>query len=93
MSDEQTGPGSDEPFTYETPHGTLTVPSLSKMPMGLIRKTRKLPAAEQMFTILESIVPPEAMEIVDQMTAVEFADFQDAWQQHSGVDAGESPAS
>lgn len=87
------GPGSDEDFTHDSPKGPITVPSLSMIPFGVMRKARKLDGAEQTYAVVEAVASPDALDVIDLLTAREFAAFSEAWAAHSGASVGESQAS
>jgi hypothetical protein len=87
------GPGSDEDFTFESSVGPITVPSMSMIPFGVMRKARKEPGAEQTYAVIEAIASPEALALIDQLPAREIAAFSEAWAAHSGASVGESAAS
>lgn len=78
----------DKMFTYASRSGIVRVRSLARMPVGVIRKVRKLDQADQFFTMLE-MVAPEYLEVVDQWDGDELADFLTKWQRWSGVGLGE----
>lgn len=82
-----------EQFHYTFDGQEITLPHAKNIKMGLIRKTRKLPPGDQEFTLLESILGDDALEVVDQMDAEEFEKFLKEWQEASGVNLGESGAS
>lgn len=87
------GPGSDEEFTYESSKGPITIPSMALIPFGVMRKARKLDGAEQTYAVVEAVASPEALDVIDLLTAREFAAFSEAWAAHSGASLGESAAS
>ena len=87
------GPGSDERFDYDAPAGHVSVPSLAKVKIGLLRKLRKLDEQELAFSMLESLCDEASLAVIDEMDADEFGEFMAAWQEFSGVSVGESSAS
>lgn len=83
-----------EKFHYTLPDGyEVVVPQFGNIKLGIIRKTRKLPQADQMFTLLESICTEEDLEHLDDLDRDQFNDFSTAWRDASGVGLGESSAS
>lgn len=83
-----------EKFHYTLPDGhKITLPKMENMPMGVIRKTRKLSQADQVFTMLEMILPESDMEHTDTMVRGEFNDLMTAWKAESETELGESSAS
>lgn len=90
---KHSGPGSDESFEYETENGLIVIPSIAKMPSGVIRRIRKLSPVDQVFTVVEETASAEALALIDQLPAPEFNAFCAAWYEFSGVSLGESAAS
>lgn len=83
-----------EKFHYQLPDGhELVLPKFENVPMGHIRKTRKLPPTDQVFTLLELLVPEEDLEHLDSLDRTGFQDFMNAWREKSDIDLGESSAS
>jgi hypothetical protein len=82
-----------EQFHYTHNGATITLPYVSKIRMGIIRKIRRLPGDDQVFTLLEEIADKSTLAAIDEMDASEFEKFVTAWQQESGVTVGESAAS
>lgn len=67
---------------------TVTLPDFKEMPVGVIRKARKLSADEQMWFILESILDEKQLEILDSMNLTDFTTAMNSWTQ--GAPLGES---
>lgn len=83
-----------EKFRHTLPDGhVLVLPRFENVPVGVIRKTRRLEQADQVFTILEEIMTPEDLEHVDKLDRSEFNEVVKAWRAGSSVDVGESSAS
>lgn len=84
-----------EQFHYTLPDGhQLTLPRFDQVSVGTIRRARKLPAADQAFTILEEIITSkEDWEHLDALSSGDFQDFQRAWRDASKLQLGESSAS
>lgn len=80
-----------EPFT-ETVNGVeITLPSLSFLKPGLIRKVRHEPTmVDQQFALFEHLLNEEQLAVIDDMDPDEFAGFCERWKDHSGVELGES---
>lgn len=79
-----------EPFVYPIGDQTITLPSLSWMKPGVVRKLRHLGEVDMMYTLFEMHLPPDELELLDDMEPDEFEKFTDMWREHSGVDLGES---
>lgn len=77
-------------MSYTIKHGgkTITLPDFKTMPVGVIRKGRKLGQDEQMWFILESILDEKHLAILDTMTLDEFGAAMTEWTQ--GAPLGES---
>ncbi len=83
-----------EKFRYDLPDGhRVELPRFENVPVGVIRKTRRLADADQVFTILEEIIPPKDLAHIDKLDRAEFNDFVKAWREGSSVSPGESSAS
>jgi hypothetical protein len=83
-----------EKFHYKLPDGyEVVLPHFNEIKMKVIRATRKLPQADQVFTLLESFLSEEDLAHIDELTREEFTDFQVAWSKESGVGLGESSGS
>lgn len=83
-----------EKFHHTLPDGhELVLPRFENVPVGVIRKTRRLEQADQVFTILEEIMSPADLEHVDKLDRSEFNEVVKAWREGSSVDVGESTAS
>ena len=84
-----------EQFHYTLPDGhELKLPRFDQLPVGVVRKSRKLPQADQAFTVLEALITSEEdWEHIDLLSAAEFQVFQKAWRDGSKLDLGGSSAS
>lgn len=80
-----------EKFHYTLPDGyEVVLPRFESMPTGLIRRVRKLPAVDQLFTVLEEYATKEDLEHIDLLEATDFNELSKAWQKTSAVSLGES---
>lgn len=78
-------------FTYITKAGkTLTLPSITDLPAGALRKARALPEMDMMFTIIEEVASPEAIATLDAVPLSELNALFAAWQADAGVNLPES---
>ncbi|MBH0777004.1 hypothetical protein [Nocardia bovistercoris] len=68
----------------------VRLPSLSYLRPGLIRRIRKLGDVDALYTLLELVLPSDALAAVDDMNPDDYRLFLDAWRAHSGVNLGES---
>ena len=83
-----------EKFRYTLPDGQdITLPRFENVPVGVIRKTRRLSDVDQVFTILEELIAPEDLERIDKLDRDGFNDLVKAWRAGSAVTLGESSAS
>lgn len=71
----------------------IVLPKFENVKVGIIRRTRRLSQVDQVFTILEELLPEEAFEHLDELDREEFNELAKAWQASSAVTPGESPAS
>lgn len=84
------------PYTHTFGDKSFTIPSLnSLMTFGFSRANRHLAPDEQIYLLLEDEenVSAETLAVIDEMDREETAEFIEAWQEHSGIDTGESEAS
>ncbi|PRB14464.1 hypothetical protein [Microbacterium sp. MYb62] len=83
-----------EKFHHTLPDGhELVLPRFENVPVGVIRKARRLDQADQVFTILEEIMSPADLEHVDKLDRSEFNVVVRAWREGSSIEPGESSAS
>lgn len=83
-----------EKFHYTLPDGhKIVLPRMENLGMGVIRKTRKLEQADQVFTMLEMLLPESDLEHMDEMGRNDFNELMKAWKDTSEVALGESSAS
>lgn len=91
------GPGSDDDFTWESPAGTITVPSLAVAPrvsgMKMLRAQADKNPALGTLLMLEAAAGPKAMKVLEELSDEDLMEFIEAWGDHSGVGLGESRAS
>ena len=61
-------------MSYEIEHNKnkITLPSFSNLPVGVIRKARKLEPDDQMWFMLESILDEKSLDVIDTMSLSEF---------------------
>lgn len=83
---------SGDTFTYETSAGTITLPSLSDVKMGIVRQNRDS-ETDLIFALLEDMADDKAIEVVDNLGQVEFAQLTKQWQEDSRISTGELLAS
>lgn len=86
-----------EPFVYETSAGTVTLPLLTQMKFGTVRRIRKLDQGEVIFALAEEMADEESLAVLDELYPDEVGKLYEAWEKASedaeGVDVGESSAS
>lgn len=81
-------------FTHSFRDQTVTLPALnSLMTFGFTRTHRHLPVDEQVYLLIEGSADKDTLAALDTMDGAETKDFIEAWQEHSGIDTGESEAS
>lgn len=85
---------SMEKFHHTLPDGyELVLPKFENVPMGLIRKTRRLDKVDQVFTLLEELATEQDLEHLDTLARAGFQALMKDWQASSEVTPGESSAS
>lgn len=83
-----------EKFRYKLPDGhTITLPKLENVPLGIVRKTRKLEQGDMVFTMLEMLIPEESLEHLDSFDRSVLDGLMTAWKESSEASLGESSAS
>ena len=81
-------------FTHSFRDQTITIPSLnSLMTFGFSRTHRHLAPDMQVYLLLEDNASDETIAVLDTMDRVETKAFIEGWQEHSGIDVGESEGS
>ena len=81
-------------YTFEHNGKKFTIPAMSALPMGVIRKSRKATDdVDRAFMILETVMGEDSPELaaVDSMDADQFNDFLIGWTQKAPL--GESSSS
>lgn len=68
----------------------ITLPSLSYLKPGLMRKIRGRSELDQFFLLLEMHLNDEQLAAIDDLDPDEFAEFTNTWREYSGVSLGES---
>lgn len=82
-----------EKFHWTSPAGVeITLPHLSKIKGGMIRKYRKLPELDMMFSILEELVDADTLAQIDDLEQTDMNELFLAWQK-AGASMGESSGS
>lgn len=86
---------ANKKFTYKVGKTTITLPSLAKLPIGVVRKSRKGDDGEALFVIFETLFDEESpeMKAFDSLDADGVGALMQAWSEFSGVSLGESTAS
>ena len=75
-------------YTIEHNKKKITLPDFNQLPIGVVRKARKLSEDEQMWFILEGVLSEKDMDVLDSMTIKEFSQAMSGWTQ--GAPVGES---
>lgn len=81
-----------EKFHYTSTEGVeIVLPHVSKIKGGLIRKYRKLPELDMVYSILEDMLDEATLAKIDDLDQGELTDFIEKWQ--AGSPVGESSGS
>ncbi len=87
-------PKVKEPFVHTFGEGedafSVTLPSLSYLKPGLVRKVRRLANIDAMYTVLEIELDADTLAQLDEVDPDDFEAMLDAWNKHSGINLGES---
>lgn len=93
----QVGHGSDEPFTFTWPGGSLTVPSLAVAPrpnqLKFTRAKARGAIDEVVTMVTEAACTPEQLAQLEELPNDELERFYTEWGAHSGITSGELRAS
>jgi len=75
-------------YTIEHNGKKINLPDFKSMPVGVIRKARKVDAEEAMWFILEEVLDEKQLAVIDSMPLTAFTDAMNGWTQ--GAPLGES---
>jgi hypothetical protein len=75
-------------YTIEHKGKKIVLPDFTNLPVGVIRKVRKMDTDEQMWFMLESVLDEKGLALVDTMSLAEFTEAMNGWTQ--GAPLGES---
>lgn len=80
-------------MSYKIEHNgkTVELPDFKNMPVGVIRKARKLDQEEQMWFIIETVLDEKQLAVIDSLDIGEFNELMNGWTQ--GAPLGESSQS
>ena len=80
-------------MTYTIEHNgkKVDLPAFKELPVGVIRKARKVDADEAMWFILEEVLDDKGLAIIDSMPLSAFTEAMNGWTQ--GAPLGESSQS
>lgn len=82
-----------EQFHWTSPSGVeITLPHMSKMPAGVIRKHRKSDPVDFVFSVLEDVADEAMIAKVDTLSLPEVNALFEAWQE-AAASVGESAGS
>jgi hypothetical protein len=85
---------SNKTFSFEYEGTKYEIPSISELPNGILRKTRKIEdELDKSYTILEELLGIDSKELkaLDKMTVEQFSEVIQKWT--SGASLGESSGS
>ena len=78
-------------FAYEFRNGdVIRILKFGLVPAEVMRRTRKLPPSDLIFTVLEEVADEDALAVFDRQGQVEAAEFVAAWQEDAKVTVGKS---
>jgi hypothetical protein len=77
-------------MSYTIKHNgeTITLPDFTNLPVGILRKARKLSLDEQTWFFVESVLDEQNLAVLDTMSLTEFTKALEGWTQ--GAPLGES---
>jgi len=68
-------------FEWSTDAGTITLPAITKIKAGTLRKIRNVPDLDAVFILLEDVCDAEQLALVDNLDVGELNDMFAAWQE------------
>lgn len=74
-------------YIIEHKNKQVELPEFGKLPVGVLRKARHVPEAEQTWFILEELLSDKDMAVVDSLPTEDFIKHMKAWTE--GVSLGE----
>ena len=74
-------------YTIEHKGKKIELPAFGNIPTGIIRKARNVNEQEQTWFILEELLQPKELTILDELPLNEFAKHMKAWT--NGISLGE----
>lgn len=74
-------------YIFEHNKKKIELPDFKDLPIGLVRKSRKLPEEEQTWFILEELLDEKTLAHVDTMSVSQFQELMTGWTQ--GAQLGE----
>lgn len=78
-------------FTWTSPGGTeITLPPMSSITAGMLRKYRKLDELDFMFSILEDVIEPAELAKVDALSLEETRVLFQSWNDDEGASLPQS---
>ena len=78
-------------YTIEHNGKKVNLPAFKALPVGVIRKARKVDAEEAMWFILEEVLDEKQLAVIDSMPLSDFTEAMNGWTQ--GAPLGESSQS
>lgn len=78
-------------YVIEHDKKKVTLPDFKSLPVGVIRKARKIDADEAIWFVLEEILSSEDLAVIDSMAISAFTEAMNGWTQ--GAPLGESSQS
>jgi len=78
-------------YTIEHNGKKIGLPAFKELPVGVIRKARKVDAEEAMWFILEEVLDEKQLAVIDSMPLSDFTEAMNGWTQ--GAPLGESSQS
>lgn len=82
-------------FTHKIGDTTVKLPSLTNLPLGVVRRSRNVDDAERLFITFETLFADDSpeMKALDTLDQKGLQEFMLAWAEFSGVSLGEYSAS
>jgi len=66
-------------YKIEYKNKTIQLPGFNEMPVGVLRKARHEDEANQSWFILEQVLEPKDLEVLDSLPLGEFTKHMQAW--------------
>ncbi|MBF6459802.1 hypothetical protein IU433_12220 [Nocardia puris] len=79
-----------DPYIHKIGATEVSLPSLTYLKPGIVRRVRRMDNIDAMYTVMELLLDPDVLELIDEMDPEDYEELLAAWREHSGLSLGES---